>query len=423
MKMKLVMSIALSVLTASMLNALEFYDVSRPDIAKIKLNISAKNDSALNTVLIQNMQRQLKHSLLFENASTADAEYLLEIEKTIETGSIVSTLKSSAESGFEPLVFGVKFKKQDERYISRKSAQVSNLMLKQLFGIKGSLGSPIIYSTNNAAETQVKTLYLKYHGDDGQKQLTFNLFSNYGASWDPNGKNILYTAITARGTRVFMQGFRPLRVKSVEVLFDEGTGSAAEWGSTGRVFISKYVNRSNTDIYEYYLDGEKIYGMPTPKLRESDRITKNSAIETEPALSPNGRYLALISDRTGSPQVYVRDMQRKKLTRITEKGNYNVSPSWSPDGKFIAYASKRSGVSSIYRIDPKSKEENRVTPKNMNAESPTWSPDGSMIAFSGKKGGDWKIYYSLSSGGQAVRLTNSKAGLQETMPSWGPSLR
>ncbi|MDP6093139.1 MAG: DPP IV N-terminal domain-containing protein [SAR324 cluster bacterium] len=423
MKMKFALSVGLCILAASMLHALEFYDVSQPDIAKIKLNISSISDSSKNSVLIKKMQRQLTHSLLFENASAGDAEYLLEIENTIESGSIISTLKSSAESGFEPLVFGVKFKKQDETYISRKSAQVSNLMLKQLFGIKGSLGSPIIYSANDKSETQVKTLFLKYHGDDGLKQLTFNLFSNYGASWDPNGKTILYTAITARGTRVFMQGFRPLRVKSVEVFFDEGTGSAAEWGSTGRVFISKYVNRSNTDIYEYYLDGEKIYGMPTPKLRESDRITKNSAIETEPALSPDGRYLALISDRTGSPQVYVRDMQRKKMNRITETGKYNVSPSWSPDGKFIAYASKREGVSSIYRIDPKSKEENRVTPKSMNAESPTWSPDGSMIAFSGKKGGDWKIYYSLSSGGEAVRLTNSKSGLQETMPSWGPALR
>ena len=423
MKMKFALSVGLCILAASMLHALEFYDVSQPDIAKIKLNISSISDSSKNSVLIKKMQRQLTHSLLFENASAGDAEYLLEIENTIESGSIISTLKSSAESGFEPLVFGVKFKKQDETYISRKSAQVSNLMLKQLFGIKGSLGSPIIYSANDKSETQVKTLFLKYHGDDGLKQLTFNLFSNYGASWDPNGKTILYTAITARGTRVFMQGFRPLRVKSVEVFFDEGTGSAAEWGSTGRVFISKYVNRSNTDIYEYYLDGEKIYGMPTPKLRESDRITKNSAIETEPALSPDGRYLALISDRTGSPQVYVRDMQRKKMNRITETGKYNVSPSWSPDGKFIAYAIKREGVSSIYRIDPKSKEENRVTPKSMNAESPTWSPDGSMIAFSGKKGGDWKIYYSLSSGGEAVRLTNSKSGLQETMPSWGPALR
>ena len=423
MKMKFALSVGLCILAASMLHALEFYDVSQPDIAKIKLNISSISDSSKNSVLIKKMQRQLTHSLLFENASAGDAEYLLEIENTIESGSIISTLKSSAESGFEPLVFGVKFKKQDETYISRKSAQVSNLMLKQLFGIKGSLGSPIIYSANDKSETQVKTLFLKYHGDDGLKQLTFNLFSNYGASWDPNGKTILYTAITARGTRVFMQGFRPLRVKSVEVFFDEGTGSAAEWGSTGRVFISKYVNRSNTDIYEYYLDGEKIYGMPTPKLRESDRITKNSAIETEPALSPDGRYLALISDRTGSPQVYVRDMQRKKMNRITETGKYNVSPSWSPDGKFIAYASRREGVSSIYRIDPKSKKENRVTPKSMNAESPTWSPDGSMIAFSGKKGGDWKIYYSLSSGGEAVRLTNSKSGLQETMPSWGPALR
>ena len=63
MKMKLVLSIAFSLLTASMLYALEFYDVSRPDIAKIKLNISAKNESALNTVLIQTMERQLKHSM------------------------------------------------------------------------------------------------------------------------------------------------------------------------------------------------------------------------------------------------------------------------------------------------------------------------------------------------------------------------
>ena len=65
MKMKLILSIAFSILTASMLYALEFYDVSRPDIAKIKLNISAKNESALITVLSQNMERQLKLSMLF----------------------------------------------------------------------------------------------------------------------------------------------------------------------------------------------------------------------------------------------------------------------------------------------------------------------------------------------------------------------
>ena len=72
--------------------------------------------------------------------------------------------------------------------------------------------------------------------------------------------------------------------------------------------------------------------------------------------------------------------------------------------------------------DTKSKEENRVTPKSITAEGPTWAPDGSLIAFSGKKkgSGDWKIYYSLSAGGEYKRLTKSKSGFQETAPSWKP---
>ncbi|SVE55045.1 uncharacterized protein METZ01_LOCUS507899, partial [marine metagenome] len=79
MKMKFALSVGLCILAASMLHALEFYDVSQPDIAKIKLNISSISDSSKNSVLIKKMQRQLTHSLLFENASAGDAEYLLEI--------------------------------------------------------------------------------------------------------------------------------------------------------------------------------------------------------------------------------------------------------------------------------------------------------------------------------------------------------
>ena len=56
MKMKFTLSVGLCILAASMLHALEFYDVSQPDIAKIKLNISSKSDSSKNSVLIQNMQ-------------------------------------------------------------------------------------------------------------------------------------------------------------------------------------------------------------------------------------------------------------------------------------------------------------------------------------------------------------------------------
>ena len=62
----------------------------------------------------------------------------------------------------------------------------------------------------------------------------------------------------------------------------------------------------------------------------SRKLTKHSAIETEPVLSPNGKMLAYISDRTGRPQVYLMDLSSKKVSRLSKKGSYNTSPAWSP---------------------------------------------------------------------------------------------
>ena len=235
-----------------MLYALEFYDVSRPDIAKIKLNISAKNESALNTVLIQNMERHLKHSLLFENAgSWCGIPPWNRKDHWIWFNSFD---RKFCRKRFEPLVFGVKFKNRMKDIFPGKALEVSNLMLKQLFGIKWPLGSRLFIRPIMLLKPRLKP-FLKYQ-DDG-KTVDLQPFSNYGVSWDPTGKYSIHCD-TAWGTRVFMQGFRPLRSR-VWVFFDEGTGSAAEFCSTGK-FLFLYVNRSNTDIYEYYLDGENFMG-------------------------------------------------------------------------------------------------------------------------------------------------------------------
>ncbi len=414
---------------AASVQAVQFYDISRPGIKKIKLHISTNDDSAKTKAFVGHITRQMNHSLFFALVDS-DAEYALEMDQTVESGSMSAELKSLSDSGFEPLEFGISFKSGDDSYLKRKSAQVGNLMLKKFFGVKGSIGSSLVYSMNDASKTQSKTLYTSFFGDPEQIAVTKNLFSNYGASWDPSGNFILYTAVTSSGTTVYMQQFRPLRLRSTRVFSDKGKGSAASWGSNDLIYVAKYVKRQNTDIYEYRLDtkdpqnlsGEKIYAIPNPKLLQVRRITKSSTIETEPTLSPDGKQLALMSDRTGTPQIYRYDMKSKKLKRITQKGDYNVSPSWSPDGRYIAYSGRRDNVFSIFRIETKSMEENRVTPKSINAEGPTWSPDGSLIAFSGKKkgSGDWKIYYSLSSGGEYKRLTKSKSGFQETSPSWKP---
>jgi TolB protein len=188
------------------------------------------------------------------------------------------------------------------------------------------------------------------------------------------------------------------------------------------VYIAEYVSRTNTDIFEYSIPADP-YQAKDPSMLRLRKLTSRPSIETEPAVSPDGKQLAYISDRTGKPQIYLMDLGSKKVSRLTHQGAYNTSPAWSPDGSFIAFSARRSGGTAIFRINVATGAESQVTPFDIEAEDPTWSPDGSMIAFTGIEGMASKIYYSLSSGGGYQRLTTSGAGVYESKPAWGGFLR
>ena len=156
-----------------------------------------------------------------------------------------------------------------------------------------------------------------------------------------------------------------------------------------------------------------------------NELTNHSAIETEPVLSPDGKMLAYVSDKTGAPQVYIMDLGSNKITRISKDGGYNTSPAWSPDSSMVAFTSAQKGSkSAIYRVrvDDNLGIQTSVSPENISSESPAWSPDGSMVAFQGFQG-VWKIFYVLSSGGPAERLTRSSKWMVETGPTWSSRLR
>lgn len=85
----------------------------------------------------------------------------------------------------------------------------------------------------------------------------------------------------------------------------------------------------NQDILALSLDGKRT---PVPLLQED-------YFETLPGLSPDGRWMAYMSNRTGRYEIYVRPFPNvaEGVRKVSTDGGH--SPLWSPDGTKLFYLS------------------------------------------------------------------------------------
>ena len=65
-------------------------------------------------------------------------------------------------------------------------------------------------------------------------------------------------------------------------------------------------------------------------------VTNLPGVQAEPALSPDGRSVAFVSNRDGYYNIYVSLLAGGKLVQITTGPNVKSRPRWSPDGTTLA---------------------------------------------------------------------------------------
>ena len=66
------------------------------------------------------------------------------------------------------------------------------------------------------------------------------------------------------------------------------------------------------------------------------RLTQDFAWNIHPAVSPDGKQVAFISDRDGLSNVWVMNIDGTELRQVTKETNNIIhSPKWSPDGQYI----------------------------------------------------------------------------------------
>ena len=94
------------------------------------------------------------------------------------------------------------------------------------------------------------------------------------------------------------------------------------------------------------------------------------------AWSPDGQQIAFISSRSGSPDIYILDVdcERCEARRLTFTPDEELSPAWSPDGQQIAFVSKQNGFSQVYLINVDGTRRQPLTSGASDNRYPAWRP-------------------------------------------------
>ena len=164
---------------------------------------------------------------------------------------------------------------------------------------------------------------------------------------------------------------------------------------------------------------ESIYAL-NMKTGKMEPLNKRNAAgkDYQPQVSPDGRFIAFISDRTGVDELYTLDLRTHKETQITSDRCEKRWPSWSPDGRYISFCSFRTGNGDIYRVEAKGGIPHRLTQSNDYEGAPHWSPDGNRIAFNLRKDNNYMIAVIPAIGGEIKALTQDPG--DEYDPCWSP---
>jgi Tol biopolymer transport system component len=140
--------------------------------------------------------------------------------------------------------------------------------------------------------------------------------------------------------------------------------------------------------------------------------TVDAANTLNPALSPDGRQVALNRSVDGNTDIWLLDLGRRVLSRFTSDPRPEIYPVWSPDGTRIVYAAVNahgSGFNLYARTVHGTGEAIPLfdTPHNMVPED--WSRDGRFLSYiTQDSAGRWDIGVFPTNGtGQPFLVTQS----------------
>jgi len=142
-----------------------------------------------------------------------------------------------------------------------------------------------------------------------------------------------------------------------------------------------------------------------------------NSTEDEPTYSFDGKYLAFISNKDGSFDVWFMRADGSRPTKLTSLPGNEYSLKWSPQEYKIAFLFTTSNGTGIGLVDLSGLLK-IIVPAKATVQSFDWAPDGKRIVYASNEGGRWDIWIVDIFSGWRQKVTDDEA--MDIDPTWSP---
>ena len=139
--------------------------------------------------------------------------------------------------------------------------------------------------------------------------------------------------------------------------------------------------------------GGRLLAFPFDPIGLNPNSLNSGFAEVEPSLG--GRYIAFVSDRRGSADIYLYDWQQRRLVDLPGLNAIDAieaSPSVSDDGNWLVFTATRQGRTGLFVYDRANQQKRQLRSNDAAVfRHPVLSADGQRIAVEIERFGQWHL--------------------------------